>query len=109
MQLDTLEIDNVRASMSGASRNTGLYRQIIDYFKMVRDNETFQQNPDYQKEQFKIIYSELIKKLIEKTFPIDKDKFDQGKYSTLKHFGIIESELGIKLTYDYLNQQNTNE
>lgn len=100
LPLDALEIDKVKKDMSGASRNAALQLQVIEYFKVIRDNDTFQANPVYQKEQFKISYNEMMKKLMEKTWEITREQFEGGKHSDLKHFGIIEKQLGIKMDFD---------
>lgn len=76
LPLDALEIDKVKKDMSGASRQAALQVQVIEYFKVIRDNDTFQANPEYQKEQFKISYNEMMKKLLEKTWPITREEFE---------------------------------
>lgn len=76
LSLDALEIEPVNKKMSGASRYAALQVQIIEYFKVIRDNDTFQANPAYQKKQFKISYNEMMKKLLEKTWPITREEFE---------------------------------
>lgn len=93
--------------MSGASRATVFQNQIIDYFKEVRDNPTFRNNPEYQRKQFTIIYAELMNKLTEKTFPIEEEYYNVGKNTdTLKHFSMLENQLGFDCSYEHMMIKN---
>lgn len=108
LQLDALEIDGYTKAMSGASRNIVFQRQIIDFFKELRDSEVYNQNPEYQRKQFTIIYTELMDKLTEKTSTLNREDYEKAKNTdTLKHLTLLENQLGFNCSYDHMTIKDT--
>lgn len=111
MELSSMTIKEIDKSMSWPDRENIFNGQILEFFKIIRDNPTYNQNPEYQKKQFKISFLELMNKLIEKTFPISEERFNESLASgKLKHFTMLVPLFGKKiLSYNFLNKKDIEE
>lgn len=111
MELSSMTIKEIDKSMSWPDRENIFNGQILEFFKIIRDNPTYNQNPEYQKKQFKISFLELMNKLIEKTFPISEERFNESLASgKLKHFTMLVPLFGKKIiSYNFLNKKDINE
>ena len=91
--------------MDGSDREKVFSNQILAYLDFIKNNPTFQRNPEYQKKQFIISIREIWKKLREKMNPVSREQFEKGIHTdSYKPFHMLKA-YGLDLTtYDMLNK-----
>lgn len=102
--LSSLSFDSHTQEMNGVDRNGIWWAIILDYLKKyLRDGETFNANPDFQKEQYLILYKEIMSKLSEKMSKVSKEDFDNRLANGgFKHISMLSSTIGKKIEYEFL-------
>lgn len=97
--LSAISFDNQTGIMSGNDREPLWRGKILRYLDFLRDNETFRVNPEYQKQQYILLYIEIRKKLLEKIPKMTEEKYNEWlvgeKY---KAIGFLE-DYGFDVSY----------
>lgn len=106
MHLSALGFKELTGSMSGADRVDVFQAQILAYLDFIKNNPTFQRNPEYQKTQFMLSIQEIWKKFREKMSPVSREQFEKGiNTDSYKPFHMLKA-YGLDLTtYDMLNKE----
>lgn len=101
-------------SMSGRYREDIFRPQVLGYLDQIRNNPGFVNNPDFQKEQLRISYKEIMYKLHEKTFPYyegasmtdeeRRETYAKTMDTRLKHLKML-TKYGFDVSYDTMKDQ----
>lgn len=107
MPINALSFDSHDKAISpGGDRELVFRNQILTYLDYIKTNPMFRDNPQYQRQQFKIVYEEIMDKLAQKTFGefsnITKARefYENGlNQGTLKHFNMLE-DYGFNISFE---------
>lgn len=57
--LGEISFDGTTGSLSGGDRDNIFFPKVVDFLNVIRDNTSFKNNPNYQRKQFEMSFSEI--------------------------------------------------
>ena len=108
-QLSAMSFDPLTKELSGKDREQVFRSQIIGFLDKLRNNPTYQNNPELQKKQFEITYKEIMKKLKQKMFPMTREHYEDSMRSKTFEFLTYLEPYGFDISYDALSKEVTDD
>lgn len=100
--MSNISFDTNNGKMSGETRGRLWTPIIIGFLKYLRDNPTFANNEALQREQFRVVFKDVMEKIIKEQGTIDEKKFNDGfRAGTYSHLNDLQ-RFGFDVDYNTL-------